>query len=371
MSSPNNTVEHFFSDLNIDFKMQSDPDIIKDIIENEMMLSNCHSFMDLFEHELQTPVDLSEMIQKIQQGLYANHPAIIEFLQHLNDKKSLSNTQHYHLEIVKTINYIYVLNKLVAQMHRDPYWGKEIMEYVLSVRKTYGIRENSLCCLIDSYKISKEWFLAVKIASINFVVKRYLGRLTRNANRTTTNSSYFGQVAWRAFLNINILEAALGDASFKRWKNAKAGLMLVLLNNKKMNNDDIIRYGYSQEWASLYQTWNLSFITSNLPHLDTMYPKLIAPIVANANPDCYMHNRVMALMLTFNWLLIHIKLNRKDPMVIVESSELADVWGAINLKYAKKLYQAETGEEFSGVKGVCKEYLRRLFRPLSPFSISK
>jgi hypothetical protein len=360
MSGLNHTVERFFSDLNIDLKMQSDPLVIQDIIKNEMMLSNCHTFMAFFQHELETPVDLLKMIEEIQQGLYANHPAVIEFIQYLNDEGTLSNTQDYHSEIVKIINYIYVLNKLVAEMHRDPYWGKEIMEYVLSLRKSYGIRENSLYCLIDSYKISKKWFLAVKIASVNFVIKRYLGRLTRNANLTTKNSGYFGQVAWRALLNINILEAALGDALFKRWNNAKAGLILVMFNNRKMNNDDTMRFGHSQEWASLYQTWNLSFITTGLPHLDTMYPKLIAPIVANTNPEHYMHNRVVALMLTFNWLLIHIKTDRKDPMVIPENAELAEVWGAINLKYANEMYQAETGEEFSGIGCVCKEYLRRL-----------
>jgi hypothetical protein len=364
MKGSNDTVERFLSALNIDIKMQSDPVIIQGILKNEMMLSNCQIFLDVFKEEFEAPVDLSAMIQDIQQGLYASHPAVIEFVQHLNNEGTLSNTQIDHAAIVKMINYIYVLNRLITEAHNNPYWGKQIIEFVFALRKNHGIRENSLYCLIDSYKISKKWFLAVKIASINFVIKRYLGRLTRNENRTTKNSGYFGQVGWRTLLNINILEAALGDALSKRWKNAKAGLILVLLNNKKMHNDDTMRFGHSQEWASLYQTWNLSFITTGLPHLDTMYPKLIAPIVANANPDSYIHNRVIALMLTFNWLLIHIKADRKDPMVIADNVELADVWGAINLKYAKKLYQEETGEEYSGVIGVCKEYLRRLLGSL-------
>jgi hypothetical protein len=367
MMDSNNTVERFLSALNIDIKMQSDPEIIQDILENEMMLSNCQIFMDVFKQEFKEPVDLSPMIQEIQQGLYVSHPAVIEFIQHLNNEGTLTNIQVDHAVIVRMINYIYILNRLVAEGHKYPYWGKEIMEFVFALRKNYRIRENSLYCLIDSYAISKKWFLAVKIASVNFVIKRYLGRLNRNADRTTKNSGYFGQVGWRTLLNINIIEAALGDALSKRWKNAKAGLILVLLNNKKMDTDDTMRFGHSQEWASLYQTWNLSFITTGLPHLDTMFPKLIAPVVANANPDSYMHNRVTALMLTFNWLLIHIKTERKDPMVIINNAELADVWGAINLKYAKKLYKDETGEEFSGSISVCKEYLRRL---LSQFRIS-
>jgi hypothetical protein len=59
-------------------------------------------------------------------------------------------------------------------------------------------------------------------------------------------------VGWRALLNINIIEAALGEAIFKRWKNAKAGLILAMFNNKKLNNNDTMRFGHSQEWASLY-----------------------------------------------------------------------------------------------------------------------
>ena len=43
-----------------------------------------------------------------------------------------------------------------------------------------------------------------------------------------------------------------------------------------------------------------------------------------------------------------------------QNAELADVWGEINLQYAKKMYLTETGKEYSGAKGVCTEYIRRL-----------
>jgi hypothetical protein len=39
-------------------------------------------------------------------------------------------------------------------------------------------------------------------------------------------------------------------------------------------------------------------------------------------------------------------------MAIANKAGLVDVWGAINLKYAKKLYQDETEEEFSGAISV-------------------
>ncbi|MFT4655038.1 MAG: hypothetical protein ACI82S_002698 [Patiriisocius sp.] len=360
MKVQSDVVGFFLSDLNIDLNMESDPKIIQDIIENDMMLSNCQAFMNVFKTEFDTPVDLSEMIRTMSQGLYTSHPAIIEFIQHINNEKTFSNTQDLHSVIVKMINYIYVLNRLLEQMYSKPYWSTEIFDFVISVRKNYGIRENSLYCLIDSYKISKNWFLAVKIASVNFVIQRYLGRLSRYADKPIKNSGYFGQILWRSLLNINILEAALRDALCKRGKNAKAGLILVMFNNRKMNNDAIMRFGHSQEWASLYQTWNLSFITYGLPHLDTMYPKLIAPIVANAEPDTYIYKRVIALMLTFSWLLIHIKKQRVDKMAMSQNAELADVWGEINLQYAKKMYLTETGKEYSGAKGVCTEYIRRL-----------
>jgi hypothetical protein len=361
MKDQREAVKHLLTNLNIELNMNSDPNIIQDIIKNDMMLSNCPAFMDVFKTEFETPVDLSELMHAMSQGFYESHPAIVEFIEHVNSNKIRINAQKHHHAIVRTLNSIYVLNRLVEEIHAKPYWGAEIFDYIFSLRKNYGIRRNSLLCLIDSYKISKNWFLAVKMASINFVIKRYIGRLNRNANRAFKNSGYFGQMLWRTLLNINILEASLSDALNKRGKNAKTGLILVMFNNVKMHNDSIMRYEHSQQWASLYQTWNLSFITHNLPHLDIMYPKLLAPVVVNAKPDVYIFNRVMALNLTFNWLLINIKKGRVDPIAIPQNKELADVWGAINLRYAKKLYKAETGEEFSGVLGVCKEYVRRLY----------
>ncbi len=47
-------------------------------------------------------------------------------------------------------------------------------------------------------------------------------------------------------------------------------------------------------------------------------------------------------------------------MAMSQNAELADVWGEINLQYAKKMYLTETGKEYSGAKGVCTEYIRRL-----------
>jgi hypothetical protein len=69
------------------------------------------------------------MIQEIQQGLYASHPAVIEFIQNLNNKGTLTNIQMDHAVIVRVINYIYILTRLVAEGHKNPCWGKEIMEF--------------------------------------------------------------------------------------------------------------------------------------------------------------------------------------------------------------------------------------------------
>jgi hypothetical protein len=365
MNNNRGTLDYFLTQLNIDSHTKSDPDIIRDILKNDMMLLDCHFLLSKFKSEFENPVDLYGMINDIKNGFYSSQPAVIEFIQFLNDEGTLSNIKGYDTIIIRMINYIYILNRLVEEAHRDPYWGKDMMNNVISNRKEYGIRHQSFYCLLDSYRISHDWFLSIKLASVNFVIKRYIARLNRNTHRPTLNSGYFGQVAWRSLLNINILEATLGDVLNKRWKNAKAGLMLVMFNNKKMNNDDLMRFGHSQEWASLYHTWNLAFITFELPHLDTMFPKLIAPIVTNAAPDLYIHNRVLALFLTFNSLVIHIKKGRNDSMHLPENTKLSDAWGTINLKYAHDMYEQETGEKFNGIKSIIREYIFRCINKIT------
>lgn len=64
-----------------------------------------------------------------------------------------------------------------------------------------------------------------------------------------------------------------------------------------------IEFGYNQEWSSLYQTWNLAYVTGTGVHF--INHKLLQPMVNNKKTVRYMDTRVVALNNALNlWFLI-------------------------------------------------------------------
>jgi len=100
---------------------------------------------------------------------------------------------------------------------------------------------------------------------------------------------------------------------------------------------------FSQDWASLYGAWNITFALNEGVDFDLIAPKLLMPSVIDARPDHYICTRAIALWLTLNYGFFRRCEKRvlKGPK---NNMEMARTWAAINKKYALQLSAPETHE---------------------------
>ena len=146
-------------------------------------------------------------------------------------------------------------------------------------------------------------------------------------------------------LKLNILEAAVTENLAGYNDNAMAGVVLAAIAPKTITLATDTRntqWDLSQNWDSLYETWNLAFITGNTSYLPILYPKLLAPSIIGADHLSYISNRAMSLWVSLAFRLF-AALTGKPDLQVPNEVELTELWGAINLMYAEALAIAETG----------------------------
>jgi len=140
-------------------------------------------------------------------------------------------------------------------------------------------------------------------------------------------------------LTINVLEATATDFFHWRFSNAWVGYELSKLHPSKIEiagEDREVHYVNNMDYARLYETWNLAFITGNLDFPNFTYPKLLIPSVILADANTYLYHRVLALWLTINIYLM-ADLSGKQHITYQGQSDIADLWGKVNVKYTEYL----------------------------------
>ncbi|RXJ71520.1 hypothetical protein CS022_20755 [Veronia nyctiphanis] len=257
----------------------TDPELIKDILKNDLYFYDSDLIMSEFSDVFFAPQSLDPMLDKMSQGLYEKHPAVIEFLSTAIDQGLIVRNESMHSIVVRMMHYCFILDKTTEKQFNDYQWSEKLFAYFHPMREKKGIKKGVLRSLISSYRISGRWFVAVKIASMELVSLRYLKRMHKKNFKPGSLLDRLNQKFWIATLNLNIYEATLQDFFTKQLGNSEAGFILTCTNTDRVSDDGQILYHHTQGWASLYQTWNLCFITGDLPHLDLMYPKLLIPIV--------------------------------------------------------------------------------------------
>ena len=75
----------------------------------------------------------------------------------------------------------------------------------------------------------------------------------------------------------------------------------------------LISLAFPLQWADLYQTWNMAFVTNFKTWPYTM-TKLLIPSVSEyqENPKAFLHNRVLALYIHINYCLLPFMTKTKD-----------------------------------------------------------
>jgi len=149
----------------------------------------------------------------------------------------------------------------------------------------------------------------------------------------------------QAVLKLNILEAAVTENAAGFGDNALVGAALAAIPPKTITLDPkttAFEFDVSRRWASLFESWNLAFVTGNVTHLQIVYPLIFAPSVIGAGSQDFPFHRSSALWLT---TLFHqfAMLNHRPDAPIPNKQALARLLGQINLAYGEAIARAERG----------------------------
>jgi hypothetical protein len=97
--------------------------------------------------------------------------------------------------------------------------------------------------------------------------------------------------------------------------------------------------------------------------LHLTYPKLLAPLVIDADSRDYLFQRSTALwMATFFHQFANLQ--KKPDVPLAKRREMALLWGKVNLRYGQELFRAEAGRNLDEAKGVLRVTLRELMEEM-------
>ena len=306
--------------------LHTDLDILESILTDDMHLSGNERITKRLLP--QTPQPMGPMLVTIAQAIKTRHPALDRFACHALEHDLLPTPNP---EIVRrSTHHAFLLEKLVNAMAADPAYMETVYEHILAQRAELGVREGFVGSTIDIFKAGGGIFGAVKAKTIDGVMKMLVAIRNRQQILPTEVT------ARKRGLRLNILEAYATDRVHGFYKNAMTGLVLTVNSPETIRvrgEHQAVEYVYPQEWTSLYQAWNLAFITGNVDNLDLVYPKLLIPAVLDAEPNDYLFKRVLALWTTINFSLFR-KLDDNDDEVLPGKDALAEAWGDITYEYA-------------------------------------
>jgi hypothetical protein len=321
-------VKDLMQTLQVDASTSVEPEILNQVLTQDMYLGDLNSVSQLFVTEAEGSTTMSGMVQRVHGSILKRHPAIYEFTCKLNQSELVTKDQVDQVQIRRTLHHSYALNKIIRTMIDDPKFMTEVYDHLLAKRKEFGISEAIIPSFFDIYRVSGDLFTPVKALSVDAVFADY--DKIRNGTASVETKSRARS------LSINILEATLTDSFKGNTANAMAGLAMIMnpapsvyLKGEHRN----IGYGFNQEWTSLYETWNLAFVTGHLPNLHLLYPKLLIPEVIDASPEDYVFHRVLALGISANFTIL-AQAQGKPAVNMPRAAEISKIWSAVNETYA-------------------------------------
>lgn len=375
-------IENSMSALGLSQNMKTDPLIIQDILKEMEIDDFKTTFLPIskfFKEIVTEPKSLEPMFKNIQKGLIAKHPAIIEFLELALKKKWLKKSE----KVQRSVQITFILEAMaVAMCNSHKFLIQAEDHYRIKTRMLGLDNKHIFKTMISSGRRFHNLFKVAKILALDplmiyFRIQKGLGdslftatelkRLYKNKEINYFEYKLLYKLCNKCsepankLVRINIYEA--GITEYKNGFKINAISAYALAEDLKDNspygmfkkkgvipeqNDDkfystitekgnlFLDIDASQDWVSLYITWNLAFILGNLENLDLLFPKLLMPSIINAKSNNFLGVRVVSLWLSINHFLFR---NSKNLEVIGPSNkiQMAKAWGKINKKYAFNL----------------------------------
>ncbi len=385
--------------LGLSENMKTDPLMMKDITR-EMRLDDFKSRIPclngIFSDMLSTPASLEPIVKDIVSGIIDKHPAIVEFLDLALDKGWLNRSEH----VLRSVHVIYILEFLTSGMCNNPVFFNEVHKHITDKEKMYGIdSKHTVKTFLRYLTLTDDYFEIIKTMSIDPVMiifrpdfinfnleqeklKELLKKKKIYYLEYKILNHHNGILGLDDLLKINIYEAGISEYMRGFKSNSISAFLLSELVDAKgvmprirsrnqfpertknpmydrlANGDNkIIEMPFDQGWVSLYESWNLAFMLSEIQNLDLLLPKLLIPSVINAEPVNYLQARVVSLWISINNVIIRKCSDKPEVTGPSHKEEMARAFGRINKKYALELAKTELDED----SVILRNHYRRFF----------
>jgi len=326
--------------LRIDVNMQTDPELLKDILGTDMRLADSRDVIRLLGDDLSRAKPLRPMLEQVRRGITEVHPAVgVTLCAALADDTTLNTFINPNTAIItRTIHHMYLLEKITNKAADDRVFMGQVHNHITDTVKAISPHKSA---------IGHTWDL-FRAAGLFGVAKAYTIDGTMSDYKKFRDDGFISpkeEAARKRGLTLNVVEATTADLFHGYFDNARVGKALASIGPsaiKVTGANRTIQYVGTMEYAQHYETWNLAFITGNLEFHNMLYPKLLIPSVLLADANDYLYHRVLALWLSINFYLMGY-LSQHTPIVIPGKEEISKLWGKVNLRYINYM-QAQKGE---------------------------
>ena len=339
-------VDAAIEDLEIDLGMSTEPELLQEILRDDMFLDGFRPVKELLGAALLTPEPMRPMLERIRTGIATKHPAIVDFLCAAHDEGLLpAMDENASARVKRTIHHTLLLDAITKEMFDNTKFMVDIQKHLLGEREKLGIHGDLVRSAFDILKLTRDLFFTAKTLTMDWVFSTY------EETRTSGVIDAKGVRDRQNRLILNIVEAVIEDKRTHNEDNALTGIALAINPAEDVRFESesrVIEYVLSPEWTRLYETWNLAFITANMQSLQLFYPKLLIPQVLCAESNDYMFNRALSLWTSINFYLL-TKASKRPETELPGKEALARRWGEINLGYAREYVKKENGRELRGL----------------------
>ncbi len=374
-------IKRSMNELGIKSNLKTDPKIVKNIL-NEMKLDDLKTtslpMKRFFSEILIKPKTLKPMLNSIKQGIVNKHPAVVEFLELALKKKWLKKSKN----VQRSLHVAYILDELTVNMSNNHNFFIEVQNHYKEKERKLGLDTlHTFKTFLHALKISPDLFKIAKAFSLDplmiyFRIQKGLpnSKINKKELKKLYNNKEINYIEYKLLspihknehehitelVRINIYEAGITEfhngfeknalCAYELSENLKKNTPKVRFKKKKSNLYPII--DVSQDWVSLYLTWNMAFILGNLNDLDMIFSKLMIPSIINSKKEEFLGARITSLWLSINHSIFRAK-ERKEIIGPENKIEMAKAWSKINERYAFNLSKREIHEN--------SEILRRNF----------
>ncbi|MCP4129592.1 MAG: hypothetical protein GY754_01125 [bacterium] len=318
--------------LDIDANMESNVDLFNDILRNDMFLDDFQPVQELLSDELADETSLSPMIERIRNGIVNRHAPIGEGLCALIEEDIIPFDKKNDQIINRMVHHMFLLDKIVREMADDPDFMIDILAHMDDRRREAGVSDNPLKSVYDIYRLTGGIFEPVKTKTIDWALSDFVKfRTEGEISEKDSNSRRRGVI-------INVMEVVTVDNLYGFEDNALTGRALAINPPERLivtGDNNAIEYVVNEDWMEVYQAWMVTFLTGNVPNLHLLYPKMLIPEVIDVNHHEYLFNRVLALGLTIDFILLAQADGRPD-LEMPGGKEISQRMGEVNVKYARE-----------------------------------